>query len=84
MAVRSRLLARLTQKVTMCSSNEATIEYLFLGFFLIPVVTSCSDLSLPLDCSDIYNQDTSRPSGVYTIYPIGTTSAVQVHSNLQQ
>ncbi|KAK1881441.1 Microfibril-associated glycoprotein 4 [Dissostichus eleginoides] len=34
-------------------------------------------LHLPKDCSDIYNHDNSRPSGVYTIYPIGSTSAVQ-------
>uniref|UniRef100_A0A3Q2TNZ3 Microfibril associated protein 4 n=1 Tax=Fundulus heteroclitus TaxID=8078 RepID=A0A3Q2TNZ3_FUNHE len=51
---------------------------LLLVLILVPVVTSCSDLNLPLDCSDIYNQDSSRPSGVYTIYPIGTTSAIQV------
>uniref|UniRef100_A0A3Q2W213 Microfibril associated protein 4 n=1 Tax=Haplochromis burtoni TaxID=8153 RepID=A0A3Q2W213_HAPBU len=40
---------------------------------------SCAPLVLPLDCSDIYNEDSSRPSGVYTIYPIGATSAVQVN-----
>ncbi|XP_007565282.1 microfibril-associated glycoprotein 4-like [Poecilia formosa] len=49
---------------------------------LVPVVTSSSDLCLPLDCNDIYNQDTSRPSGVYTIYPIGTTSAVQAYCDM--
>uniref|UniRef100_A0A8C9XAK3 Microfibril associated protein 4 n=1 Tax=Sander lucioperca TaxID=283035 RepID=A0A8C9XAK3_SANLU len=40
---------------------------------------SDSLLLLPVDCGDIYNDDNSRPSGVYTIYPIGATSAVQVH-----
>ncbi|KAM4525653.1 microfibril-associated glycoprotein 4-like [Odontesthes bonariensis] len=45
---------------------------------LVPLLTSCAPLVLPLDCSDIYDSDTSRPSGVYTIYPIGATSAVQV------
>ena len=44
---------------------------------LAPVLTSC--LFLPLDCNDIYHHDNSQPSGVYTIYPIGATSAVQVH-----
>ncbi|XP_038592520.1 kinesin-like protein KIF20B [Micropterus salmoides] len=39
-------------------------------------------LVLPLDCSDIYNNDNSRPSGVYTIYPIGATSAVQVYCDM--
>ena len=46
---------------------------------LAPLLTSCQQLILPLDCSDIYSKDNSRPSGVYTIYPIGATSAVQVH-----
>merc|ERR1712002_6543 len=47
-----------------------------------PVLTCCLPLVLPLDCSDIYNQDNSRPSGVYTIYPIGSTSAVQVYCDM--
>ena len=46
---------------------------------LAPLLTSCQKLVLPVDCSNIYNNDNSRPSGVYTIYPIGATSAVQVH-----
>ncbi|XP_054483055.1 microfibril-associated glycoprotein 4-like [Anoplopoma fimbria] len=39
-------------------------------------------LVMPLDCSDIHNNDNSRPSGVYTIYPIGSTSAVQVYCDM--
>ncbi|XP_031168075.1 microfibril-associated glycoprotein 4-like isoform X7 [Sander lucioperca] len=49
---------------------------------LAPLLTSCQQLVLPLDCSDIYNNDNSRPSGVYTIYPIGVTSAVQVYCDM--
>ncbi|XP_030266737.1 microfibril-associated glycoprotein 4-like [Sparus aurata] len=49
---------------------------------LAPVLTRCQQLVLPVDCSDIYNHDTSRPSGVFTIYPIGATSAVQVHCDM--
>ncbi|XP_044194453.1 microfibril-associated glycoprotein 4-like [Thunnus albacares] len=49
---------------------------------LAPVLTSCLSLVLPLDCSDIYHHDKSRPSGVYTIYPIGPTSAVQVYCDM--
>ncbi|XP_035853186.1 microfibril-associated glycoprotein 4-like [Sander lucioperca] len=49
---------------------------------LAPLLTSCQQLVLPLDCSDIYNNDNSRPSGVYTIYPIGATSAVQVYCDM--
>lgn len=51
-----------------------------LLFLLGPLLASCALLVLPLDCSDIYNYDNSQPSGVYTIYPIGATSAVQVQS----
>ncbi|XP_044193602.1 microfibril-associated glycoprotein 4-like [Thunnus albacares] len=49
---------------------------------LAPVLTSCLRLVLPLDCSDIYNHDSTRPSGVYIIYPIGATSAVQVYCDM--
>ncbi|KAI4796512.1 hypothetical protein KUCAC02_026931 [Chaenocephalus aceratus] len=43
------------------------------------LLDSGMSLVLPMDCSDIYNQSSSStPSGVYTIYPIGSTSAVQV------
>ncbi|KAM6897763.1 LOW QUALITY PROTEIN: microfibril-associated glycoprotein 4-like [Xenentodon cancila] len=55
---------------------------LVLHLLLVPMVTSCLDLVLPLDCSDIYNNDSTRPSGVYTIYPIGATSAVQVYCDM--
>ncbi|KAM6897121.1 microfibril-associated glycoprotein 4-like [Xenentodon cancila] len=50
---------------------------------LVPMVTSCSDLVLPLDCRDVYVGDNSLPSGVYTIYPIGATSAVQVYCDME-
>ncbi|XP_027129645.1 microfibril-associated glycoprotein 4 isoform X2 [Larimichthys crocea] len=50
---------------------------------LAPVLTSCTKIVLPVDCSDIYQQDKTRPSGVYTIYPIGSTSAVQVYCDMQ-
>ncbi|XP_078135838.1 microfibril-associated glycoprotein 4-like [Sander vitreus] len=49
---------------------------------LAPLLTSCHPLVLPVDCSDIYNHDNSRPSGVYTIYPIGATSALQVYCDM--
>ncbi|XP_035853517.1 microfibril-associated glycoprotein 4-like isoform X2 [Sander lucioperca] len=53
-----------------------------LLLLLAPLLTSCQKLLLPGDCSDIYNNDNSRPSGVYTIYPIGATSAVQVYCDM--
>ncbi|XP_053197009.1 microfibril-associated glycoprotein 4-like [Scomber japonicus] len=49
---------------------------------LAPVLTCCLPLVLPLDCSDIHNNDNSQLSGVYTIYPIGATSAVQVYCDM--
>ncbi|XP_028424415.1 microfibril-associated glycoprotein 4 isoform X2 [Perca flavescens] len=49
---------------------------------LAPLLISCQQLVLPVDCSDIYSNDNSRPSGVYTIYPIGATSAVQVYCDM--
>ncbi|XP_028424032.1 microfibril-associated glycoprotein 4-like [Perca flavescens] len=49
---------------------------------LAPLLISCQPLVLPLDCSDIYNNDNSRPSGVYIIHPIGATSAVQVYCDM--
>uniref|UniRef100_A0A3P9HFT6 Fibrinogen C-terminal domain-containing protein n=1 Tax=Oryzias latipes TaxID=8090 RepID=A0A3P9HFT6_ORYLA len=36
----------------------------------------------PVDCSDIYDQDNSRPSGVYTVYPIEDTYGVQVYCDM--
>ncbi|XP_035996092.1 microfibril-associated glycoprotein 4-like [Fundulus heteroclitus] len=53
---------------------------------LLPLVllwSSCAALFLPLDCSDIYKHDHSTPSGVYIIYPVGATSAVQVYCDMK-
>ncbi|XP_044034178.1 microfibril-associated glycoprotein 4-like [Siniperca chuatsi] len=49
---------------------------------VVPLLTSCQQLVLPVDCSDIYHHDNSQPSGAYTIYPIGSTSAVQVYCDM--
>ncbi|TDH06392.1 hypothetical protein EPR50_G00132950 [Perca flavescens] len=49
---------------------------------LAPLLTSCQKVIRPVDCSDIYHNDNSQPSGVYTIYPIGATSAVQVYCDM--
>ncbi|KAL3045971.1 hypothetical protein OYC64_004056 [Pagothenia borchgrevinki] len=46
------------------------------------LLDSGMSLVLPMDCSDIINNDNTRPSGVYTIYPIGSTSAVQVYCDM--
>ncbi|XP_038591634.1 microfibril-associated glycoprotein 4-like [Micropterus salmoides] len=49
---------------------------------LAPLLTSCQHFFQPVDCSDIYKQDKSLPSGVYTIYPLGERSAVQVYCDM--
>ncbi|XP_013885916.1 microfibril-associated glycoprotein 4 [Austrofundulus limnaeus] len=64
-------------------SKPLTMKLLsVLSLLLVPLLTSCSDLVLPLDCSDILARDSRRPSGVYVIYPIGATSAVQVFCDM--
>ncbi|XP_014872163.1 microfibril-associated glycoprotein 4-like [Poecilia latipinna] len=66
----------------MCLANLTVKLLSALLLFLIPLWVSCAPLVLPLDCSDIYNHDNRKPSGVYTIYPIGATSAVQVFCDM--
>ncbi|XP_078135837.1 microfibril-associated glycoprotein 4-like [Sander vitreus] len=47
-----------------------------------PLLISCQQLFLPVDCSDIYNNDNTLPSGVYTIHPKGPSYAVQVYCDM--
>ncbi|XP_034049304.1 microfibril-associated glycoprotein 4-like [Thalassophryne amazonica] len=49
---------------------------------LAPVLTFEEKPFLPQDCSDIHRQNTTQPSGVYTIYPIGATSCVEVYCDM--
>ncbi|XP_030611002.1 microfibril-associated glycoprotein 4-like [Archocentrus centrarchus] len=53
----------------------------FVLLLLAPLLTSCKKLIRPLDCSDIHRQDSSQPSGVYTIYP-PERSAVKVFCDM--
>ncbi|XP_028423224.1 microfibril-associated glycoprotein 4 isoform X1 [Perca flavescens] len=48
---------------------------------LAPLLTSCH-YHQPVDCSAIYQEDKSKPSGVYTIYPAGERSAVEVYCDM--
>ncbi|XP_044194439.1 microfibril-associated glycoprotein 4-like [Thunnus albacares] len=69
----------------LCSVSAAVFLLQLVSVVLLllaPVLTSCLSLFLPLDCSDIYHHDKSQPSGVYTIYPIGPTSAVEVYCDM--
>uniref|UniRef100_A0A3Q2DP29 Microfibril-associated glycoprotein 4-like n=1 Tax=Cyprinodon variegatus TaxID=28743 RepID=A0A3Q2DP29_CYPVA len=48
-------------------------------FFIAPLLTHCcKEVKLPVDCNHIYKENNNQPSGVYTIYPRGPTSPVQV------
>ncbi|XP_039644986.1 microfibril-associated glycoprotein 4-like [Perca fluviatilis] len=49
---------------------------------LAPLLASCQQLLRPIDCSAIYLQENSKPSGVYTIYPNGKRSAVKVYCDM--
>ncbi|XP_027893447.1 microfibril-associated glycoprotein 4-like [Xiphophorus couchianus] len=53
-----------------------------LLFLLAPLLISCAVIKLPADCNDVYNEDKTRPSEVYTIYPSGTTSAIQAYCDM--
>lgn len=49
---------------------------------LAPLLTSCKGFSQPVDCSGLRLQDKNLQSGVYTIYPLGERSAVQVYCDM--
>uniref|UniRef100_A0A3Q1GVW0 Microfibril associated protein 4 n=1 Tax=Acanthochromis polyacanthus TaxID=80966 RepID=A0A3Q1GVW0_9TELE len=65
--------------------HDVLLQMLLLSvlLLLVPLWTSCSVIFLPLDCLDIHDRDQSQPSGVYTIYPIGATSGVQVYCDME-
>ncbi|XP_030257292.1 microfibril-associated glycoprotein 4-like [Sparus aurata] len=55
-----------------------------LLLLLAPMLTSCMYFILPVDCDDIYDNNNSQPSGVYTIYPtIRPTVVVQVFCDME-
>uniref|UniRef100_A0A672ZNK4 Fibrinogen C-terminal domain-containing protein n=1 Tax=Sphaeramia orbicularis TaxID=375764 RepID=A0A672ZNK4_9TELE len=56
------------------------IQMVFI--LLAPVLTCGKDLVPPVDCSAIRHRDKSLHSGVYTIYPKGERSAVQVYCDM--
>ncbi|XP_031418185.1 microfibril-associated glycoprotein 4-like [Clupea harengus] len=43
----------------------------------------CSFLLLPVDCSDLHDHYPSKPSGVYTIFPGGPISPLQVYCDME-
>uniref|UniRef100_A0A3Q3LN34 Microfibril-associated glycoprotein 4-like n=1 Tax=Mastacembelus armatus TaxID=205130 RepID=A0A3Q3LN34_9TELE len=53
-----------------------------LALLLAPLLSSCRGFSQPVDCSELHQQDKNMQSGVYTIYPLGERSAVQVYCDM--
>ncbi|XP_031168072.1 microfibril-associated glycoprotein 4-like isoform X3 [Sander lucioperca] len=65
------------------SSRTLTMKLVSVVILLLaPMLTSCYPPDLPKDCSDIHNNPNTRKSGVYTIYPISSTSPVQVYCDM--
>ncbi|XP_061564711.1 microfibril-associated glycoprotein 4-like [Cololabis saira] len=56
---------------------------LLMLILLASGMETCKGASLPVDCSDIHHQDKNLTNGVFTIYPAGSTSAVQVYCDLE-
>ncbi|RVE59254.1 hypothetical protein OJAV_G00186720 [Oryzias javanicus] len=54
-----------------------------LLLLLAPMLASCFERFMPEDCMDIHNQDKKLKSGVFTIYPSGSTSAVEVYCDME-
>ena len=69
--------------VSLTTHHLSSVQLLpAIVLFLLPLLTTSSPPPLPTTCSDILQLDGSHPSGVYTIYPIGATSAVRVRPSL--
>ncbi|XP_062396483.1 microfibril-associated glycoprotein 4-like [Sardina pilchardus] len=64
--------------------NSATCAKLMILFILLALVPTCLCFSalLPLDCSEIHTHDPTQPSGVYTIFPGGPVSPLQVYCDM--
>ncbi|XP_030018879.1 microfibril-associated glycoprotein 4-like isoform X1 [Sphaeramia orbicularis] len=77
-------IRNLTMKVLLHFNGRTCLFQLVPVVFILlaPVLTCCKDLVQPVDCSDIHQQDKSLNSGVYTIYPLGERSAVQVYCDM--
>ncbi|KAM7371796.1 hypothetical protein PAMP_009006 [Pampus punctatissimus] len=50
-------------------------------FLLLIPVAACSQVFLPVDCNDLYHRGFGH-SGVYSIYPAGPVSPVQVYCDM--
>ncbi|XP_062397737.1 microfibril-associated glycoprotein 4-like [Sardina pilchardus] len=62
-------------------SPTLTEPILFILLALVPTCL-CFPALLPLDCSEIHAHDPTQPSGVYTIFPGGPVSPLQVYCDM--
>ncbi|XP_062400289.1 microfibril-associated glycoprotein 4-like [Sardina pilchardus] len=58
------------------------MRVLIVLLFLVPLSFG-SEMILPLDCADIHHHDSSKPSGVYSIFPGGPISPLQVYCDME-
>lgn len=56
---------------------------LFVALLVLAASVRCdSQFHLPIDCDDIYRNDNTSSSGVYTIYPGGPTTPLHVYCDM--
>ncbi|XP_062395949.1 microfibril-associated glycoprotein 4-like [Sardina pilchardus] len=63
------------------SAAQSRMLVLLVLALLLPA-SLCSSLLLPVDCADIHEHYPSKPSGVYTIFPGGPVSPLQVYCDM--
>ncbi|XP_029015270.1 microfibril-associated glycoprotein 4-like [Betta splendens] len=67
----------------MLSENMIQVTLLSPLLLLVASVHGSPEFHLPIDCDDIYQHDNTTPSGVFTIYPGGPNSPLQVYCDME-
>ncbi|XP_063060644.1 microfibril-associated glycoprotein 4-like [Engraulis encrasicolus] len=62
--------------------NSTMLRIVLVLLLCVPACL-CADLLLPVDCSDIHTHYPTKPSGVYTIFPGGPVSPLQVYCDME-
>uniref|UniRef100_A0A8C6U1Z8 Fibrinogen C-terminal domain-containing protein n=1 Tax=Neogobius melanostomus TaxID=47308 RepID=A0A8C6U1Z8_9GOBI len=67
--------------VSFSSDCQRTVLFqpVVLLLFLAPLLSCCRAEAKPVDCSDIFKQNPSSASGVYSIYPFSERFSVQAY-----
>ncbi|XP_074485824.1 microfibril-associated glycoprotein 4-like [Sebastes fasciatus] len=58
------------------------MQVILFGDLLVLAASVHSQFYQPIDCDDIYRHDNTSSSGVYTIYPGGPTTPLQVYCDM--